>query len=225
MKMRTDVDIQNDVIEELKSEPRLNYSEIGVAVRNGVVTLSGTVDAYSKKVDAEIAAKKVKGVKVVAEDIEVKLLGISQCNDSDIAQAALDSLKWHSAVKQDKIKVLVDSGIVMLEGEVDWEYQRESAQIVVENLTGVRGILNSIRIKPSISPKDIQKKISEAFQRNAILDSERVHVEIIGSKAIIRGKVYSWFEKNEAEKVVWTISGIDRVENKIEVDSEVLMFY
>ena len=225
MKMRTDVDIQNDVIEELRCEPRLNYSEIGVAVRNGVVTLSGAVDAYSKKIDAEITAKKVKGVKVVAEDIEVKLLGISQRNDSDIAQAVLDALKWHSAVKQEKIKVLVDSGIVTLEGEVDWEYQRDSAQIVVENLTGVRGILNSIIIKPSISPKDIQKKISEAFQRNAILDSERVHVEIIGSKAIIRGKVYSWFEKNEAEKVVWTISGIDRVENKIEVDSEVLMFY
>lgn len=223
--MRTDVDIQNDVIEELKNEPKLNYAEIGVAVRNGVVALSGSVDSYSKKIDAELASKRVLGVKAVAEDIEVKLPGISKRSDSDIAEVILDTLKWHSAVDEEKIKVKVELGIVTLEGEVDWEYQRDSVRIVTENITGVRGIINLIKIKPSISPKDIQKKITESFQRNAILDAEKIHVEIIGSKAIIRGKVHSWSEKNDAEKVVWTVSGIDRVENKVEVDSEVLMYY
>lgn len=222
--MKTDVEIQKDVMDELKWTPFLNASQIGVAVKNGVVTLSGTVDMYSKKTAAENAAKRVSGVKAVAEDIEVKLPGSSLRTDAEIAEAVLNALKWHSAIREDKLKIKVEDGLVTLEGEVDWEYQRNSASIVAEDLTGVRGIINNIKISHKTTPKEVKQGIKSAFQRYAAFDAGKIEVEIEGSTAILSGTVRSWVEKKDAERAAWAAPGITRVENKLEINSEIFVY-
>lgn len=219
--MKTDLEIQKDIMDELQWAPLLNVSEIGVAVKNGVVTLSGTVDSYSKKEEAEKAAKRVAGVKAVAEDIEVKPFASSIKNDTEIARMIADSLKWHSAVQEDKIKVKVENGWVTLEGQVDWEFQRDAAKNVIKDLTGVKGITNLIMVKASVTAKDIKQKIAAAFHRSATIDSDKVQIEIRGSKAILSGKVRSWLEKEDAENAVWRAQGITSVEDKLVIDTGV----
>ncbi len=219
--MKTNTEIQKDVMEELQWEPILNASEIGVAVKDGVVTLSGVVDSYSKKLAAEKAAKRVSGVKAIAEDIEVRFSSSFSKRDSDIASAVLDALKWHSAVQENKIKIEVEDGWVTLDGEVEWEYQKTAAATAIENLLGVRGVTNLIKITPKLSTSDIKRKISAAFHRSATVDAQRVDVETIGSKVILKGKVSSWSDKEDAENTAWSAPGVTTVENKIEVDSEV----
>jgi len=222
--MKTGLEIQKDVIDEIKWEPFLNASEIGVAVNNGVVTLSGTVNTYSKKRAAEDAAKRVAGVKAVAEEIEVKLFATSVKNDTEIAQRITDSLKWQSAVQENKVKVTVEKGWVTLEGEVDWEFQKKAIKNIVSNLTGVKGIGNLITVKPSVSAKDIKQKIAAAFHRSATIDSEKIQIDVHGNKAILSGKVRSWAEKKEAQNASWSAPGITFVENKLEIDTEVFVF-
>jgi osmotically-inducible protein OsmY len=211
-------------MDELKWEPFLKASEIGVAVTNGIVTLSGTVDTYGKKVSAEIAAKRVAGVKAVAENIEVKLLNGGKKTDTEIAAAVLNAIKWHSSIPDDKIKVKVEGGWVSLDGEVDWEFQRNSARTVVENLSGVGGISNNIKIIPVVSTVDIKRKISAAFHRSATVDSEKITIGVDGSKITLTGKVRSYSEKKEAENAAWLAPGVNRVENELEIDSEVFVY-
>lgn len=222
--MKTDLEIQKDVIDELKWEPFLNASEIGVSVKHGIVTLSGTVDAYSKKLSAENAAKRIAGVKAVAENIAIKLSDQWRKNDTEIAEAAYNAIKWHSAVQEDKIKIKVENGLVTLEGNVEWEYQRIAARKAIENLVGVKGVFNKINISPALSPADIKKKISFAFQRNASIDADRIVVESDGNKIILKGKVRSWAEKKDAENAAWMAPGISSVESKLEVDSTVFAY-
>lgn len=222
--MKTDLEIKQDVIEELKWEPLLNAAQIGVAVKDAVVTLFGSVDSYSKKVASEKVVKKISGVKAVAIDIEVNLPGSSKRNDTDIAEAVVNALKWHSAVRENKINVKVESGIVTLEGTVDWEFQKNSAKMMVENLMGVTGISNNIKIKEKSSLTDIKQKISAAFHRSATIDASGIEIEIIENKAILKGSVRSWAEKEDAENAVWSSSGIDRVDNRLEIKTEELVF-
>ena len=222
--MKTDIEIQKDVMDELKWEPLLSASEIGVAVKQGVVTLSGTVDSFSKKEEAENAAKRVSGVKAMAEDIEVKPFATNQKNDTEIARMIADSLKWHSAVQEDKIKVKVEDGWVTLEGEVEWEYQKDAIKNSIKNLVGIIGISNIISVKPTITAKDIKQKISLAFHRSATLDAGRIDIEIQGNKAILSGRVRSWAEKNDAENAAWKAQGITSIENKLIIDSGVYAF-
>jgi osmotically-inducible protein OsmY len=222
--MKTDQEIQNDVMDELKWEPFLTASEIGVAVKNGIVTLSGTVDRYAKKIAAETAAKKVNGVKAVAEDIEVKLGTSSKKNDTEIAEAAIIALKWHSAMQENKIKISVENGWVTLEGDVDWEFQRNSAKYMVENLIGVVGITNNIKIKTVVAGTDVKRKIASAFHRSATVDSEKINITLDGTKVILSGKVRSFAEKKDAENAAWLAPGVNSIENKLEIDSEVLTY-
>lgn len=219
--MKTDAEIQKDVMDELKWEPFLKASEIGVAVKNGVVTLSGTVDSYWKKVSAESAAGKVSGVKAVAEDIVVKFASDSKKTDAQIAEAVLNALKWNSSVPEDKLKVKVEDGWVTLDGEVEWDYQRKSANSAVNNLLGVVGISNNIRLATKVTPGDIKRKISAAFQRSATVDSEKITISVDGDKVTLTGKVRSYAESKDAETAAWMAAGINKVDNRLTIDSTV----
>ena len=216
--MKTDSQIQQDVMDQLKWEPYLNAAQIGVAVKNGIVTLSGQVDTYSKKLIAENAAKKISGVKAIAEDIQIGVSPAYNKTDAEIAEAVLNALKWHTAVQEEKIKVKVEDGYVRLEGEVEWNFQRKNAAAAIENLAGVRSVINLITVKPKITASDIQDKINEAFKRSATIDAGKITTEVIGSKAILRGKVRSFAEKEDAENAAWFAPGITAVESKIEIE-------
>lgn len=221
--MRSDTEIKNDVQEQLNWEPLLNAAEIGVAVKKGIVTLSGQVDSYLKKVTAERTVKKVMGVKAVAEDLQVGPSSLYKRTDTEIAEVILDTIKWHLAIQEDKIKFEVENGIVTLEGEVDWEYQRKAIETAVESIIGVRNINNCILVKPQTTPADIKHKIHAAFRRSANIDSEKISVDVIGNKIVLKGKVRSIAERDDAENAAWSAPGISKVENYLELEMQELV--
>ena len=216
--MKTDEQIQKDVMEELGWQPYLKPSEIGVAVNHGIVTLSGQVDSYFKKLEAEKAARKVSGVKAIAEDIQIGVLSAGNKTDADIAEAVVNALKWHSVVPEEEIKIKVENGTVILEGEVEWQFQRNSAKTAIENLTGVRHVTNLITVKPKVSPSAIQQKISSAFHRSATIDAARITAEVSGSKVTLRGNVRSFVEKEDAERAAWNAPGVTSIESKLQIE-------
>ncbi len=212
---RTDEEIQRDVLEELKWDTRVRPNEIGVAVKDGVVTLTGWVDSYLKKMAAEEAAHRVRGVKAVVNDIEVRLPSSAERTDEDLAKAALNALQWEAGVPADKLEVTVSHGWVTLKGEVEYGYQKREAERAVERLSGVRGVINLIQVKPRLSPTDLKQKIEQALVRNAELDAKRITVEVQGSKVILYGTVRSYAEKKAAEEAAWAAPGVSEVENHI----------
>ena len=214
--IHTDEEIQKDVLAELKWDAQVQPNEIGVSVKDGVVSLTGWVDSYLKKWAAEDAAHRVGGVKAVANDIEVKLF--SERTDTDIAKAAVHALQWDASVPADKIQVTVSKGWVTLKGEVNWNFEKQDAERVVRRLTGVKGVSNLITVKPSTTPSELKKRIEDALVRNAKVDANKITVEVQGSKAILKGTVRAWVEKEEAERVAWLAPGVTSVENRITVE-------
>jgi osmotically-inducible protein OsmY len=213
--MKTDTELQKDVMDQLKWEPTIKAAEIGVGVRDGVVTLSGYVDSFYKKGVAERAAARVFGVKAVAEEILVRLPGSLKRSDEAIARAAANTLEWNVAVPHDRVKVQVQDGLVILSGEVDWWYQKDAAEDAVRKLVGVVLVSNQITIRPAVKPQDVKDKIESAFQRNALLDARRVRVETRAGKVILRGSVRNWAERDQVEWAAWAAPGVSAVENHV----------
>lgn len=213
--MKTDNQIRQDVMEEIEWDPMLHSTEIGVTVNNGIVTLSGHVNSYLKKINAEKAVKRVRDVKAVAIDLDVRLGFESQRNDTEIAKAAVDALKWNASVPDDKIKVLVDKGWVTLEGQVDWQYQKSAAERTVHAMTGVRGVSNRLTIKQTANPVTIKDRIRKALERNADIEAARIHIEADGNKVTLKGNVNSWNERKIAEQAAWSSPGVTAVEDNL----------
>jgi osmotically-inducible protein OsmY len=214
---RTDAQIQSDVLAELKWEPRVQPNEIGVAVKNGVVTLTGWVDSYTKKWAAEEAAHRVRGVKAVANDIEVQLSSSAERTDADLAAAIVRALESDAFVSADRLDITVSKGWVTLKGEVAWQYQKQDAERVVRRLAGVVGVTNLITVKPRVTPSELKEKIEKALLRSAETDAERITVEVDGDAVILKGTVRSWAERQAAERAAWAAPGVASVDNRITI--------
>ena len=215
--MRTDHVIEADVKQELEFDPDLDATNIAVSVKDGVVTLAGFVKSFFDKYEAETAAKRVVGVQGVANDLEVRLPAVDERPEPDIARDAIAAIKSQLPLSFDKIKVVVKNGWVTLEGQVEWQYQKVTADNAVRRVKGVKGVTNIIALKPRAEPAEIQKKIQEAFKRNAEVDANRIVVETDGSSVVLKGTVRSWIEREEAERVAWSAPGVTKVQDQIVV--------
>jgi osmotically-inducible protein OsmY len=215
--MKTDKQVQRDVLDELDWEPSVEAADIGITVCDGVVSLTGNVPSYNEKLTAERVAKRVHGVKAVANDIEVRLAGTGERTDADIAHAAVDALKWKVSVPDEQIKASVSKGWVTLEGEVDWYYQKAAAGEAMRPLLGVKGVTNLLGIKRRASEVDVKSRIEAAFRRSAELDAKKIQVETHEGKVTLIGILHSWAEREQAEQTAWAAPGVTEVENLIAI--------
>jgi len=215
--MKSDKELQRDVLDELAWEPSVDAAEIGVSVENGVVILNGIVRSLSQRWTAERVAQRVEGVRAVTDELVVKLPGDSQYTDADIASAALNALDWNASVPRKRIKLLVDNGWVTLEGSVEYHYQKDAAEGAVRNLKGTKGVSNLIIVKPHVSPVDVIHAIKQALHRAAQVDAEKISVEANAGKVILRGNVRAWAEREEAERAAWAAPGVSDVQNDIKI--------
>jgi len=217
--MRSDTDVKRDVEDELRWDPDLDATDIAVTVKSGVVTLAGFTRSYSDKLEAEAAAKRVAGVLGIANDIEVRLPNLDQRPDPEIARDAIAAIKSRLPVVAEQIKVLVRNGWITLEGEVEWEYQRLAAERAVRRIKGLKGVSNTIQVKPRVPATEIKRRIEEAFRRSAEIDANRITVEVHDSEVILKGAVRSWAERQGAERAAWAAPGVRRVDNQITIST------
>jgi osmotically-inducible protein OsmY len=215
--MKSDSEIERDVKEELEWHPDLDATDIAVSVKTGVLSLTGFVKSYTDKYEAEAAAKRVAGVVGVANDLEVRLPSVDERPDPDIARDAVAALRSQLPISSEDIKVIVKNGWVTLEGEVEWQYQRQAAENAVRPIKGVKGVSNTILLRPSAEPSEVKRKIQEALRRSAEIDANRIEVEAHGSEVILKGTVRSWIEREEAERAAWAAPGVTKVEDRIVV--------
>jgi osmotically-inducible protein OsmY len=214
-----DSELRRRVLAELDFEPTVDASTIGVAAKDGVVTLSGTVPSYVQKKNAEQAAKRVAGVKGVAEDLVIRLPGEFQRSDTEIAQSLLQALRFNLGVPRDKVQVTVEDGWVTLDGMVEWQVQKNAAENIVRYMMGVKGVTNRISLRPRVDAANVKAKIESAFTRHARLDSNRISVSATDSKVVLRGTVSTWREREDAEHAAWSAPGVSKVENNVTVSS------
>jgi osmotically-inducible protein OsmY len=217
MGMKTDSELQQDVLTELEWEPSVKANDIGVIAKDSVVTLTGNVDSFTEKWEAERAALRVFGVRSVANEIEVKLPDDNERTDEDIALAVTNALQWNTSVPKDSIQAVVENGWVTLKGEVEWLYQKTSAETAVRYLLGVKGVINEVTIKPRVMPSEVKEKIEAAFKRNAALDAQGIQVETHEGKVTLRGKVHSWAEHDQAWQAAWSAPGVTEVKDKLTI--------
>jgi osmotically-inducible protein OsmY len=216
--MKTDFELQRDVLEELAWEPSVDAAEIGVSVEGGVVVLNGTVKNLNEKWAAERVAQRVSGVRALSDEITVRPpAGDGRYTDSDVARAAVNALDWNTSIPRDKVKVLVEHGWVTLEGSVDFNFQREAAEQAAGHLRGVKGITNLITVKPHVSPVDVKNQIQKALERAAQVDAEKISVAAAGGAITLRGEVRTWAERDEAERAAWAAPGVTGVQNEIRI--------
>ena len=214
---RTDTQLKTDVLAELQYEPSVKVTDIGVLVKNGVVTLNGYATNYAEKWNAVRVVKRIAGVKAIADDIEVNLINSHKKTDGDIAEAAANQIKWSQAIPAGAVQVTVREGEVTVEGDVEWRYQKKAAEDAVLYLEGVTGVINLISIKSTQMPAEVKTCITSAFERNALVDAKNIQVETSGNKVILRGYVRNLFEREEAEQAAWKASGVFSVDNQLEV--------
>jgi osmotically-inducible protein OsmY len=218
---KTNTELQQDVLSELKYEPSVDASDIGVTAKEGIISLTGNVKSYAGKYAAVHAAERVAGVKAVTDELKVDLPAFHVRDDQDIARAAVNALQWDVWVPYDRIKMKVDNGWITLEGGVDYRYEQNAADSAVRNLTGVRGVTNLITInKPAVNPAEVQTKIENALRRSAEIDADQIKVKVVDDKVILKGTVSSWAERDEAERAAWSAPGVRTVEDDLVIAAE-----
>lgn len=215
--MKTDSQLQLDVLEELKWDPSVHHEAIGVAVNKGVVTLSGLVKSYSEKLNAEKAARRVKGVRAIAEELAVRYDFQPKTDDSEIARRITDVLAWDPLIPQDRIEVTVEKGVAKLGGKVDWNYQKDLAFKAASRISGVAEIRNLIDVMPAVSPTIVRERIEQAFERQADLKADKITVRTEGHKVVLGGNVGSWSERGIAERAAWSSPGVSQLQDDITV--------
>ena len=216
--MVSDLQLRQNVLDELEFEPSINAAHIGVTANKGVVTLSGFVTSYAEKASAERAARRVKGVKAIAEEIEVRLPSHTKRADDEIAARAVDILKWQVGLPAEHIRVKVEKGVVTLTGEVDWQFQKTDADHVVHKLSGVIDVLNQIRVSSPVQAVEVKEKIEKALQRSAELEASRITVETEGGRVILKGRVRAWYERDIAERAAWSAPGVTEVLDRLTIE-------
>lgn len=210
-----DLSLRNAILDELEFQPEIDAANIGVAVDNGVVTLSGHVVSYAQKISAERAVTGIKGVRAVAEEIQVRLEKGAGTADDTIANRALNIINWSSDVPEGDVKVIVQSGWIALEGEVDWQYQKETVERAVRKLSGVVGVDNRITLRPRVNATNIQRRIEDALKRSAEVDAEGIHVNVQGDAVKLEGRVHLWRQRQIAERAAWSVPGVREVDNHL----------
>ncbi|KRD79745.1 BON domain-containing protein [Lysobacter sp. Root983] len=212
-----DKELRQSVIDELDFDPSFDSADIGVAAENGVVTLNGHVRSYLEKIAVERAAWRVKGVKAIAQNIQVRLAMAQKTNDDEIAQRALNILQWSAPVSKDSIQVRVQDGFITLTGKANWNYQRHAAESSVRRLNGVKGVINDIKIDPIVTPGDIKERISSALKRHADVEAARINVEVSNGRVSITGSVDNWEERRAVERAAWATPGVHMVEDHLRI--------
>ena len=211
----TDKELKRHIEDALNWEPSFDAADIGVSVDNGVATLRGDVATFAARSTAERVTLGVYGVKAVANDMNVKLPGEYQRTDSDIAQAAVNALQWNTVVPTNRVSIAVSNGWITLKGNVDWQYQKDAAARALRDLTGVRGVNNTLTVQPHVRSGEVQDKIEAAFKRSAEIDARRINVTATDGKVILSGNVRSWAERQEAERAAWAAPGVTQVDDRL----------